>query len=258
AQTLYGSVIGNVTDSSGAVVPAATVQVGNTATGFVRETLTNERGIYSFSDLQPGTYEVRVSAPSFATFTQTGVAASANTVVRVDVHLQLPTVSESVFVAASTATLQTDRSDVRAEITSRQLQDLPIPGNRNYQSLFKLIPGATPPGLVVSLAAGNPQESLAVHVNGTTHSTNNTPIDGASNTHIFHTYLSAYVPSLEGIDAVNVVTNSLDAEQGLVGGAAINVTIKSGTNEFHGSAFEHHTNSSLKARNVFFTEAQIP
>jgi len=257
AQTLYSSLIGNVTDSSGAVVPAATVQVVNTATGFVRETLTNERGIYSFSDLQPGTYEVRVSAPSFATFTQTGVAASANTVVRVDVQLQLSTVSETVTVAASTATLQTDRSDVRAEITSRQLQDLPIPGNRNYQSLFKLIPGATPPGLVISIV-GNPQESLAVHVNGTTHSTNNTRIDGASNTHISHRHLSAYVPSLEAIDAVNVVTNSMDAEQGLVGGAAINVTVKSGTNEFHGSAFEHHTNSSLKARNVFFTEAPIP
>jgi Carboxypeptidase regulatory-like domain len=185
AQTLYGSLIGNVTDSSGAVVPAATVQVVNTATGFVRETLTNERGIYSFSDLQPGTYEVRVSAPSFATSTQTGVAASANAVVRVNVQLRLSTVSETVTVA-STATLQTDRSDVRAEITSRQLQDLPIPGNRNYQSLFKLIPGATPPGLVVSFRGGNPQESLAANVNGTTRSTNNTRIDGASNTHIFH------------------------------------------------------------------------
>jgi hypothetical protein len=257
AQTLYGSLVGNITDSSGGSVPGAKVQAVNTATGFLRESAANERGAYLFSDLQPGTYEVRVSAPSFAAFTQTGVGVSANTVIRVDVQLQLSSVTETVTVAASAATLQTDRSDVRAEIANRQLQDLPIAGNRNYQSLFKLIPGITPPRAENSLA-GNPQESLVMNVNGTARSVNNTRIDGASNTHVWLPHHSACIPSLESIEAVNVVTNSPDAEQGLVGGAAISVTIKSGTNEFHGSAFEHPTNSRLKAKNVFFTEAQIP
>lgn len=229
----------------------------NTATGFAREAATNERGSYLFSDLQPGTYEVRVAAPSFATFTQTGVAVSANTVIRVDVQLQLSGVTETVTVAASAATLQTDRSEVRAEISNRQIRDLPIPGGRNYQSLFKLIPGFTPPRPQNSLPA-NPQENLVVNVNGTTKSTNNTRIDGASNTHVWLPQHSAYVPPVEAIESVNVVSNSMDAEQGLAGGAAVNVTIKSGTNEFHGAVFEHHTNSSLKARNVFFTEAKIP
>ncbi|MGH9718573.1 MAG: carboxypeptidase regulatory-like domain-containing protein [Bryobacteraceae bacterium] len=257
AQTLYGSLVGNITDSTGGSVPAAKIQAANTATGFTREAATNERGAYLFSDLQPGTYEVRIAAPSFAAFTQTGVAVSANTVVRVDVQLQLASVSETVTIAASAAMLQTDRSEVRAEITSRQIRDLPIPGGRNYQNLFKLIPGFTPPRPQNSLPA-NPQENLVVNVNGTTKSTNNTRIDGASNTHVWLPHHSAYVPPVEAIEAVNVVTNSMDAEQGLAGGAAISVTIKSGSNEFHGSALEYHTNSRLKAKNVFFTEAQIP
>jgi hypothetical protein len=141
-------------------------------------------------------------------------------------------------------------------MTSRQLQDLPVPGNRNYQSLFKLIPGITPPRPENSMA-GNPQEDLVVNVNGTARSVNNTRIDDASNTHVWLPHHSLYVPPLEAIETVNVVTNSPDAEQGLVGGAAISVTIKSGTDEFHGSAYDHHTSSRLKARNVFLTRSEF-
>lgn len=200
---------------------------------------------------------MKVSAPCFANFTQTGIAISVNAVTRVDVQLQLSTVAESVTVGASAAMLQTDRADVRAEITSRQLLDLPVSGNRNYQSLFRLIPGMSPPRLENSLA-GNPNEGLTVNVNGASRSINNTRIDGASNTHIWLPHHSLYFPPLEAIESVNVVTNSPDAEQGLVGGAAISVTIKSGTNEFHGSAIEYHTNSRLKARHVFFRGGRNP
>ena len=93
---------------------------------------------------------------------------------------------------------------------------------------------------------------------GTTKSTNNTRIDGASNAHIWLPQHSAYMPPLESIENVNIVTNSMDAEQGLAGGAAINVSMKSGTNTFHGVAFNYHQNSAFKAKNVFFTEAKIP
>ena len=114
AQTLYGSLLGNVTDSSAASVPGAKVVVVNSETGFTRETATNERGAYLFSDLPAGTYDVKISAPAFANFTKTGVALSVNTVVRVDVELQLAGVAETVTVAAAAAALQTDRSEVRA------------------------------------------------------------------------------------------------------------------------------------------------
>jgi hypothetical protein len=171
--------------------------------------------------------------------------------------MQLVTASESITVAGAVTTLQTDRSDVRAEISGREFRDLPVPGARNYQALFKLVPGFTPPRRQNSIVS-TPQEGLVANVNGTTKSTNNTRIDGASNAHIWLPQHSAYMPPLEAIETVNVVTNSMDAEQGLAGGAAINVSMKSGTNDFHGVAFNYHQNSAIKARNVFFTEAKIP
>jgi hypothetical protein len=257
AQTLYGTLVGNITDPSGAAVPGARVQTVNAATGLTRESVTNDRGAFLFADLQAGTYDVRVTATSFAVFTQTGVQVSTNAVVRVNMQLQLPTAAESVTVAASAAALQTDRSDLRSEISGREYRDLPVPGARNYQALFKLVPGFTPPRRQNSIVA-TPQEGLVANVNGTTKSTNNTRIDGASNAHIWLPQHSAYMPPLEAIETVNVVTNSMDAEQGLAGGAAISVTVKSGTNEFHGVGFNYHTNSSLKSRNIFFAEAQKP
>jgi hypothetical protein len=178
-------------------------------------------------------------------------------VVRVDVQLQLASSTEKVTVMASVVALQTDRADVRSEITGKQFQDLPVSGGRNYQSLLKLVPGFSPPRPQNSIVS-NPQEGLVSQVNGTTKSTNNTRIDGASNTHVWLPQHSAYIPPIEAIETVNVVTNSMDAEQGLAGGAAISVTIKSGTNDFHGVGFEYHTNSSLKARNVFYNGATSP
>jgi hypothetical protein len=257
AQTLYGTLVGNVTDPSGAAVPSAKVIAENPGTGFVREATTDERGGFQFSDLQPGAYTLRVSAPAFSTFTQTGLEISVNAVRRADVQLQVASAAESITVAASATALQTDRSDVRTDITTKQFQDLPVSGARNYQELLKLVPGFTPPRRQNSIVS-TPQEGLVANVNGTTKSTNNTRIDGAGNAHIWLPQHSAYMPPLESIDAVNVVTNSMDAEQGLAGGAAINVTVKSGTNQFHGVAFNYHTNSALRARNVFFAGTKVP
>lgn len=257
AQVLYGSVVGNITDPSGAAVPAVAVSVTNVQTGLAREATANDRGTFLLPDLQAGRYDVTFTSPSFAAFTQRGVDVSSNTVVRIDVQLQLAGASQMVTVGASGAILQTDRSDVRTEINGKQYQDLPVPGGRNYQSLFKLVPGFTPPRPQNSLVA-NAQEDLVAEVNGTTKSTNNTKIDGAGNTHIWLPQHSAYVPPLESIEAVNVVTNSMDAEQGQAGGAAVNVVIKSGTNDFHGVGFEYHADSSLKARNVFYTAPTLP
>jgi len=245
-----------VTDPSGAAVPGAKVSAVNAETGFSREVASNERGAYSFTDLQAGRYNVNVSSASFAGFTQQGLLVSNNAVVRVDVQLQLSTSTEKVNVTAAGAVLQTDRSDVRTELNRKQFEDLPT-GQRNYQSLFKLVPGFTPPRGQNSLVA-NPQEDLVAEVNGTTKSTNNTRIDGANNTHVWLPQHSAYVPPIESIDMVNVVTNSMDAEQGLAGGAAISVTIKSGTNDLHAVAFEYNTDSSLQARNVFYANPNLP
>src|SRR5262249_40897250 len=120
SQTLYGSLVGNVTDPSGAAVPGTKISAVNAETGFTRETTANERGAYSFTDLQAGRYNVSVSSGAFAAFTQQGVLISNNAVVRVDVQLQLSTATERVNVSATSTVLQTDRSDVRTEINAKQ------------------------------------------------------------------------------------------------------------------------------------------
>ena len=172
---------------------------------------------------------------------------STNAVVRVDVPLQLASASEKVTVIGFCNSVADGSGGRPIEITGKQFQDLPVSGGRNYQSLLKLVPGFSPPRPQNSIVS-NPQEGLVSQVNGTTKSTNNTRIDGASNTHIWLPQHSAYIPPIEAIETVNVVTNSMDAEQGLAGGAAISVTIKSGTNNWHGVAFEYHTNSSSKSQ----------
>ena len=256
-QTLYGSLVGNITDPSGAAVPAVRVSVTNTETGFTREVLANDRGAYLIPDLQAGHYDVTISSPSFAIFNQRGIAISSNAVVRVNVQLQLASSSEKVTVSGGADVLQTDRADVKSELNSQQLADLPVPAGRNYQSLFKLVPGFTPPRVQNSIVS-NPSDDLVSEVNGTTKSTNNTRIDGAANMNVWLPQHSAYVPPIEAIAQVNVVTNSMDAEQGLAGGAAVSVTIKSGTNDLHGVVFEYNANSHFQARNVFYANPQLP
>src|SRR5262249_41705787 len=250
AQVLYGSITGNVTDSSGAVVAGATVSITHKETGQSREGLTDSNGSYDFPTVQAGTYTVKVSRSGFKTATRENVAVTLNNITRADIQVEVGQVSESVVVTAEASPLKTDRAEVSSELTSRPLQDLPVALGRNYQNLFRTLPGITPPENAHSIPS-NPSRSLVFNVNGASRSSNNTRIDGVSTTNVWLPHVAAYVPALESIETVNVVTNSFDAEQGLAGGAAINVQIKSGTNDFHGSAFEYHANHKLNAKDFF-------
>jgi hypothetical protein len=257
AQVLYGSLTGNVTDVSGAAVPSAKIEALDVSTGIVKRTACDERGSYALNDLQPGNYRVTISAPSFGTVVLEGVAIDANSVRRADAQLSVGQVNTSVTVDATALTLQTDRADVNSQIQSREIANLPLTGSRNFQNLFKLVPGFSPPAASHS-EAGNPQGSLATNVNGASYNNNATRIDGALDTYPWLPEIAAYVPPAESIETVNVVTASFDAEQGMAGGAVINVGVKSGTNQFHGAAWEYNTNSDLKARNYFYYGANNP
>lgn len=250
AQVLYGSLVGNVRDTTGAVVPGATVIITHKQTNQTRQSATSEAGGYSFPTIASGTYLVKVTKEGFKSFTSAEIPVTLNTVTRVDVTLEVGAVVETVTVSGEAPVLQTDRSEVRAEVGTKTLVNLPVPLGRNYQYLFRTLPGFAPPANAHSIPT-NPSRALAFNVNGTSRSSNNTRIDGASNFTIQLPHVVAYVPSLEAIETVNVVTSSFDAEQGLAGGAAINVQTKSGTNELHGSAFEYHTNNQLKAKPFF-------
>jgi len=255
AQVLYGSITGTVTDPSGASLPNAAVTALNTGTGSASSLNTDDRGGYLFRNLMPGTYAVTVSAQGFAKYKQESITLLANQERRVDVAMTLSQSTQQVEVTASAVALQADRTDVNTQIDAVQLANLPMIGSagRNFQALYKFVPGT---GLVtegISSDGGNPQRTMTANVNGNSFQGNNVKIDGVSNSYIWLPFNSAYVPPTEGIESVNIVTNSADAEQGNVAGASVNVITKSGTNSLHGSAFEDHTDKSLKAQNLFQT-----
>ena len=209
--------------------------------------------MYLFSDLLPGTYKITISAPAFGSRVKEGAVISLNTVLRMDATLTVSQVVESINVSASVVTLQTDRADINNQIQSTQITNLPLINSqgRNFQELYKVLPGFTPP-VEAHSDSGNPQRSMVTQANGMPQSSNNTKLDGATISHPWLPRLVAYLPPVEAVEAVNIVSNSFDAEQGMAGGAAMNVTIKSGTNSYHGAGWEFLTNSALKARNYFY------
>jgi hypothetical protein len=251
AQVLYGSLVGTATDSSGAAVAGAEVTATNKATGQVRQAQTNEVGQYSFVAVLPGPYEVKVTKEGFRTVTDTSVEVTANNTTRIDLSLPVGSVNEAITVEATSASLQTDSATVKNEVTSRELINVPVPVGRNYQNLLVTIPGFAPPRNAHSVPT-NPSRALESNVNGAPRSGVNVRIDGASSIQVWLPHITAYVPSLEAIETVNVATNSFSAEQGLAGGAAINVQIKSGTNDIHGSLFYYNNNNALIAKPFTF------
>jgi hypothetical protein len=252
AQILYGSLTGNVTDQTSAVVPKTRVEAVNVATGVSRSTETDSAGIYRFTELQPGVYKVTFTASAFAAQTVDSVRVEVNAVRRVDVQLKVATTTQEITVTAAPALMQTDRADVHLNIDASEIQNLPITSSegRSWQALYNIIPGATPTSEANS-QAGNPQRAMNTNVNGGSNQNNNTRIDGAQNAYPWLPANIAYVPPADAIETLNVVTNSFDAEQGMAGGMAVNVQIKSGTNQYHGSAHEFHTDTSLRAENYF-------
>lgn len=251
AQVLYGSLVGTIEDQSSSVVPGVTVVLTNSATGVTRETKTDAQGRYSVLNVLPGTYEVRVSAQGFRTVTRSGVDVAINTVSRVDLRLEVGSTAEQVTISADAVLLQTDKADVRHEITGAVVQNLPLPGYRNYQSLIALVPGASPPALQ-NAVVDTPGRALRSFVNGTATNNNNTLTDGALNINIWLPHHVAYVQPVESIETVNITTGSREADQGMAGGAAVTLTTKSGTNTLHGTGWWFHNNQRLNSAGQYF------
>ena len=257
-QVLYGSLTGTVTESSGAALSGAHVTALGVQTGVSQTTTSDSSGIYRFTALLPGTYKVSIIGTGFSTQETSGVLVRANEIARVDAQLRVASATQNVIVTTEAPLLQTDTADVHTDITSRQIENLPIMGSQgaNFQELLRTIPGAGLTAETNSLA-GNPQRAINTNVNGLSEQGVNTRIDGAQDSFPYLPANVAYVPPAGAIQAVNVVTNSFDAEQGMAGGAAVNVEIKSGTNRFHGEAHEYHTDQNFAARNYFQTDPKI-
>jgi hypothetical protein len=248
AQGLYGSIVGNVVDTSQAAVPGAQVTAINQDTNLARETTSGGTGSYSFPNLLEGTYTIRVSLQGFREYVEEGIPVTPNTVARVDVVLAVGALTETVTVQSERTLLQTDSGDLKSELDAEEIEELPLGNYRNYQKLLDLVPGTTPAAFQNAIT-DTPERALSTNVNGLNRNNNNQRLDGATNVYIWLPHHAVYIAPSETVETVNISTASFDAEQGMAGGAAVTVATKSGTNEFHGSGTFLFENESLRARN---------
>ncbi len=249
AQAVTGTLLGSITDSSGAAVSGAKVMITEANTGAVRSIESNASGNYSFATLPPGVYNVSVEMQGFRKAARGNVPVTVNTTVRVDLELQPGSVSETITVTAEAGELQTDRSDTGRKIEAVQIVNLPLAFNRNFQSLLNLVPGTTRAFRPHS-EFFNSQDSLSTQVNGMSRLANNVQFEGVDNNHRTG-LLSVLIPPIEALETVDVSTSNYDAELGRAGGAVTNIILRSGTNALHGSAYYFHKDSAMGARDTF-------
>jgi len=248
-QAVNATLLGTVTDSSGAAVASAKVTITETNTGISRTSQTNDSGNYVFPDLPPGTYTVTAEQTGFKRASRASIDVIVNTTQRVDLDLQPGDVSQTVTVEAETPILQTERADTGRKLETVLTQNLPLGTNRNFQNLLNIVPGTTRATFQHSQFF-NASSSLQTEVNGQLRQGNNYQIEGIDDNERTG-LLQILVPPLESIQTVDVSTSNYDAELGRASGAVVNVILKSGTNNFHGAAYEFVRNSYFNARNFF-------
>lgn len=249
-QAVKGALLGTISDSTGAAAAGATVTATETRTNTVISTITNQDGNYVFSNIKNGVYRIEASQKGFKKVVRENVLVDVNTTIRVDLAMQVGEVTETVTIEASSAPLlQTDRADTGRLIETKQVAELPLGFNRNFQGLLVTVPGATRPSRPHS-EFFNPQDSLESKVNGQSRLSNNFMIEGVDNNQKTG-LLTVLIPAADAIETVSVTTSNFDAELGRAGGAVSSVTLKSGTNEIHGSAWFFGNNENARAKDYF-------
>jgi len=238
AQVGQAEITGEVRDPSGAVVPSATVTATEVRTNLSYASTGGNGGVYVFGYLKPGVYTITVEATGFKQFVRQGIQLATGELVRVDAELVLGNGGESIVVTEDAPPLQTESGRLGQVISNRKIVDLPLNG-RNFVPLVALAPGVTlPPG------------GLLPRINGGRPRTNEYLYDGVSVLQPEPGQVAFY-PVIDAIQEFKVETNSPPAEFGRFNGGVINLTTKSGTNDYHGSAFEFFRNEALNARNLF-------
>ncbi len=248
AQTVNGRIVGNVSDASGAMVPGAAVTVRHLETNVTRSAVTSDAGSYVIPNLQIGSYEVTVELAGFKRHVRGPVRLDVDQTARIDVQLETGDIADKITVEGGAAAVQTDQSSLGQVIENQTITQLPLNG-RNFIRLGSLLPGTTRGAPGNSVVRGR-QEGEALTVNGQRAEHNNYMLDGADNNETLFG-VAVMVPSVDALQEFKVQTANYSAEFGRAAGAVINVSIKSGTNEVHGAAYEFLRNNAMDARDFF-------
>lgn len=251
---------GTVTDNTSAVVAGVEITITNTGTGVERKTLTSEQGDYTFPFLAPGDYRITVQKEGFETLNRDNLRLEVNQTARVDFTLSVGSITETVEVTAGTPLIESDNSAIGQVVETKAIEDLPLNG-RNFVQLAILGPGVVGVGFGArgTIMSGNRPDDLRpgseLFSNGNREGSNNFLYDGADNNERL-TLAITLRPSVEAVREFKIQTNMFAADQGRNAGATINVISKSGSNEWHGSAYEFLRNDKLDAR-TYFANSQV-
>lgn len=248
AQAVYGSIFGTVTDNTGAVVPNATVKVTDVAKGTSTTVQTNDSGDYSAQHLIPDVYQVEVTAPGFGPGTVNNVVVYADTSPKADVKLTVGNASSTVTVTSAAPLLTTDRAEVSMILNARAVENLPNL-NRNFTAFELLTPGTSYIGWNVD-ESQNPQRSQQIEVNGQLPFATGYELDGTDNQDPI-IGVAVINPTLESVSEMKVTSQNYDAEFGKAVAGLVTAQTKSGSNEFHGAAFEYRRSDAQQARDPF-------
>ena len=255
-----GTITGTVTDQGGAVVPNASIEVRNVETNAPYPTVTTETGAYTVLRLPPGPYTVTVTAPGFKKLTRTGINVDAGQTLPLDLSLEVGATTESITVQADASLLKTESGDVAHNITLEQLDDLPILGigTSNAGSLGI----RNPYNSVVFLPGVNYSANFNMIVNGAPTNTGGYRLEGLDFTnHVTppnNFAIQQGQPSADAVQEMALQTSTYAPEVGPAGGGLLNVTLKSGTNQFHGTAYEYFVNEFMNAGDPFSFNSGTP
>lgn len=256
AQTTFGSIIGTVTDPTGAAVAATQVGLTNLGTGEKRTETTNADGLYQFVNLDPGQYSVSVEKQGFKHVVRSPVTVETQTSTRIDLALQVGEVSQTVEVTAQTPLLQAEQSSLGQVIDQRETNTLPLNG-RNPLNLVALVPSVVPQG--GSMANPNGQNPFAwgnYQIGGGMANQSMVWLDG-SPVNGGYLNITAVIPTQDSLSEFKVATSDLSPEYGRFAGGVVNFVTKSGTNDLHGTAWEYLRNRDLDANDFFDNEAGV-
>ena len=249
AQAVSGTIVGTVSDPLGAFVANAQVTITLTGQSAVHAAVTNESGNFTEPDLPSGVYTVTVTAPGFKKVIRQNIALETNTTARVDVAMATGDVAETITVSSAPPQLQTDRADISTTIEAKQISNLPLSSGNSFQSLLTTVPGMAPV-VFNNSQFFNANNDLSVNANGQSSYVNLYQIEGIDDDQRTGIHI-ILVPPAAAIANVDITTNNFEAEFGRAVGTVVNVTLKSGTNEIHGSAFQNMENNGVNARNYF-------